>query len=441
MNGAFTRAACALGVLALAALPVPRARALDQPGALAEAARANPMLQGRRAMTDAARARIAPAGAWPAPMLELGAVNVPANGRFDMDPMTMRMIGVRQRVPVPGANGLARRAAAEAANADAADANATHWQVMGETWSAYADAYWSADLARDAVRHRAEMEQLVRAARARYESGGGRLDDLLRVEAEAARTRAEEADLAAAARESRAALDALLGRDPSATAADDADTLAAPAEPALPADATAWTAALGASHPRLGALAAQSQRWSLAEKSARRMAWPELELSFSYGLRGTVMDVKQDDMWSGMVGVMLPVFARSRELPMAREMAAMARAADADGHAARLELASRITAAHARALAAARREALYADTVCVAQSKALAASWSAYTAGATDLARVLESMHALYEDRLALVAARRERARAEGELVALLARPDALGATLPAPAGAERNPR
>lgn len=438
MNRAFTRASGALAVVVLGALHALPARALDRPGALAEAARANPMLQGRRAMTDAARARIAPAGAWPAPMLELGAINVPASGRFDMDPMTMRMVGLRQRVPVAGANGLARRAAAEAANADADDADATHWQVMGETWAAYADAYWSADLAHDAARHRAEMEQLVRAARARYESGGGRLDDLLRAEAEAARTRAEEADFAAAARESRAALDALLGREPGA---DDADTLEAPAGSVLPADAAAWTAALDAHHPRLGAFVAQSRRWSLAEKSARRMAWPELEVSLSYGIRGTVMDVKQDDMWSGMVGVMLPVFARSRELPMAREMAAMSRAADADGRAARLELASRITAAHARALAASHREALYADTVCVVQAKALAASWSSYTAGATDLSRVLESMHALYEDRLALVAARRERARAEGELVALLARRDALGATLPAPADDERSPR
>jgi outer membrane protein TolC len=145
------------------------------------------------------------------------------------------------------------------------------------------------------------------------------------------------------------------------------------------------------------------------------------------------MGVKQDNMWSGTLGVMLPVFARSRELPMGAEMDAMARAGEADLREATLDLSQRLRSTHARALAAQRRVGLYADTVGVMQSRALAATWSAYAAGSSDLWRVLEAMHAQYEDELALVRARQDLARTEGELVAILARGDVFGMTLPAP--------
>src|SRR5262245_25983497 len=101
-------------LLGLAALAPRAARALDLESALRDVAAANPALAARAEMAEAARQRIAPAGAWASPMLELGVANVPTSGRFDTDMMTMKMIGIEQHVPIFRANGLARNAATEA---------------------------------------------------------------------------------------------------------------------------------------------------------------------------------------------------------------------------------------------------------------------------------------------------------------------------------------
>src|SRR6266487_4638900 len=109
----FRNRAALVAVLVLwgaCAKPLP-APALDFESALRQVAEANPSLAARRAMVEAARRRIAPAGAWSAPMMELGAINCPTSGRFDMDPMTTKMVALSHRVPVFGPNRLSRRAA------------------------------------------------------------------------------------------------------------------------------------------------------------------------------------------------------------------------------------------------------------------------------------------------------------------------------------------
>jgi len=68
------------------------------------------------------------------PEVEAGVVNVPTTGRFDQDMMTMKMLGVSQRVPLFGANGLARRAAREAAAAEGAAAAMSHYELFGAAW-------------------------------------------------------------------------------------------------------------------------------------------------------------------------------------------------------------------------------------------------------------------------------------------------------------------
>ncbi len=420
--------AFALALLACLAA-APAARALTLREVLDEVAARNPMLAMRREMAAAARERIAPAGAWSAPMLELGALNVPPGGRFDMDPMTMRMVGLQQALPVSGANGLRRRAAESGWAAARANAEDAHWEALGMAWGTYADAYWADVRVAMATSHQDEMDQMLAAAKARYASGGGRLEDVLRAEAERAATLAEAAGLEAEARDAHARLAAVMGRDPGGAP----DTLAAPPDVTLPATAAEWTA--DAPHPRLRALQAEADRDAISARAMRRMAWPDLQLGVSYGMRGTIMDQKLDDMWSATVGLMLPVFAGSRERAQGAEMDAMARARGDERRAAALDLAQRVTSLHARALAGRRTVALLADTVVVAQSRALEATRASYRAGTADLGRVLDAMHVLYAQELALTRSRAELAHTEGELLTVTARGDRFGA--PAPVATE----
>ena len=403
------------------------AGALDLQAALREVASANPTLASRREMVEAARRRVAPAGAWESPMFEVGALNVPSNGRFDMEPMTMKMVGLEQRVPVFGAKGLSRRSAAAAAAAEAAGLEMANVEVVAMAWEAYSDAYHVGQLAELSLAHRGEMDQLVRSARARYESGNGRLEDVLRAEAERARTMSDAVSFESEEQGARARLGALMGRA-SAALADSLQPLSVTVLPDDPAAILVW---VNENHPRLREKRAEVDRYRLSARAARRMAWPDLQMAVSYGMREPILGVAQDNMWSATLGIMLPVFAGQREFSEGSEMDAMARAAEQDLRAATLDLQQQARSLHASARSGQRMISLLRDTVVTTQRRAVSASWSAYNAGSTDLWRVFEATHALYTEEVALVRARQELARTEAKLLAITARGDLFGLSLP----------
>lgn len=412
--------------------------ALDLPEALRQAGSANPTIAARAEMAEAARRRVGPAGAWPAPMLELGVVNVPTTGRFDSDPMTMKMIGISQRVPVFGSNRLSRRAAREEAASETAALEMAGFEIYGMTWEAYADALAARDLARAAEAHSGVMDRMVESARVRYESGNGRLEDLLRAQAERARIDADLAAFRAEEQGARAALDALRGVPPGDVPSAQMETLAA-----LPgADDTlsveAWLAGVSASHPRLRELEARANRYRFAARAARRTVWPDLDLKASYGWRealrseGHTGALEQDNMVSASVGFMLPIFGGASGGAEGAGMDAMARASESERRGAELELGRQIVSVHAATAAARRTVHLLADTVIPLQHRTVEASWVAYRAGSSDLWRILEATHSLYGEEIGLVRARQELGRAQARLVALTGRTDLLGVPLPA---------
>ncbi len=423
--------------------PVPHARALDLEQVFAEVDASDPALAAHRHMARAARARQARAGAWEAPMLELMAENVPVGGGFDMDPMTMRVLALEQRVDVFGARGLARRAAGRDVQAANASADGRRWERFAEAWRAYAGAWHAGQRAQAARDHRGVMLRMVAAARARYESGRGRLQDLLRAEAERARLAGDAATFEAEAFAAHATLAALRGREPGAAA----DSLAAPPEWLAPDSADAWRD-VALSHPRVRAAAEREAGQRGAAASMRRMGWPELTLRASYGYRsdlagGTMShgaSLPQDDMWSAGVGVMLPIGNGSRQGAEAAEMTAMADASAAERRATSLALAAETGALRARAQAARRMATLLADTVLVSQRRALAAAWSGYESGGDDLSGVLAAAHASYAEEIDVTRARQELAETLAQLLAVTARPELFGVRVPGTSGSGRKP-
>ena len=405
----------------------PPARALDLEQVFSEVATANPSLAAQQSEAAAARARARRVGAWDAPMLEISAINVPVSGGFDRDPMTMRMLGVEQRVDVFGARGLARRAAQGDARALEATTDGTRWNRFAEAWQAYGDAYFAAQRVAGARAHRSVADHMVAAARARYEAGHGRLDDLLRAEAERARVAVDAATFGAEEQTARARLDALRGRESGASL----DSLAAPPEWLAADSAAGWHDAV-VSHPRLRALREREDARRMAADAARRMVWPELTLRAGYGFRSTLADgTPQDDMWSAGVGFMLPLGTGSRQGADADEMTAMAQGAASERRGEALDLSSDLAAMRAQAAAAVRIVKLLSDTVLVAQRRALEASWSAYESGSSDLSGVLDSAHASYQEELDITRAHQELARTLARLLAVTARGDLLGVRIP----------
>src|SRR5262249_21962321 len=155
------------------------------------------------------------------------------------------VLGLTQTVPVFGAKGLERKSARAAATAAEAGAEQARNEALGDTWRAYADAYYAAELAKLADTHHAVIDRLVESARVRYEAGRGRLEDVLRTQAERATLGVDVTTFHAEAAGARARLDALRGVGVSE------DTLASPPATAVPDSSAPWLAAIADSHPRL----------------------------------------------------------------------------------------------------------------------------------------------------------------------------------------------
>jgi outer membrane protein TolC len=440
------RVAGGLAIAWLALAIAPAAHALDLAQVMRDVAQNHPGLSAARSRAAGATSMTGPAGAWPSPMLELGLANVPEGGALDMDPMTMRTVGVVQRVPLFGRKGLARRAARAEAEAMGAETGMAYFEAYGMAWRAYAEAWHAGERVTATAEHLGTMDRMVGSARARYESGTGRLEDVLRAEAERARAAADLEMFRGEARRARAMLEALRGRT-AAMAGDEA--LEPPPAVEVPATPQPWLAAVTETHPGLAALEARARGERLSARAARRSALPDVELGFMWGFRGTLrevdpaatppeMSIPLDDMWSARVAFMLPIFAGSDELAMGASRDAMADAAESDRRAMALDLEARVAGAHADAYASARTVRLLADTVVVTYRRALDASWSAYTAGTADLWRTLEAAHRLYEQEIALSRAREMLAMAEARFIELTGRGDLLGVPLPpAPGGLE----
>lgn len=423
-----SRRAALAALLILLAAAAPPARALDLEQVLAEVDASDPALASERLMIRAAAARQKRAGAWDAPMLDFMLENVPVTGYYNVDPMTMRVVGLEQTIQPFGARGLAKRAAGREVRAAVEGAEDMRWMRFGEAWSAYADAWFAGARAQAARSHRGVMDRMAAAARARYESGRGRLDDLLRAEAERARIAGDAATFDAEESAARARLDALRGRGSGGAP----DSLAPPPETLAADPGVAWDEAIAA-HPRVRAIAEREAARRGSAAAMRRMTWPELRLRASYGFRATLVDpaghgtTEQDDMWSAGIGIMLPIGTGSRQGAEAAEMVFMADAAAAERRAETLRLGAEAAALRTRAEAARRVTALLADTVLVAQRRALAAAWSGYEAGSTDLSSVLTSAHASYAEELNLTRARQELAETLAMLLAATARPELFG--------------
>lgn len=411
------------GVLALLprAASAQGARTLEQ--VLADVSAADPAIAVQRHEVAAAAARARRAGAFDPPMLELMIENAPVGGRLDMDPMTMRVVGVEQRVVVSGARGLARCAARSEVVAQQAMADDTRWQRLSLAWQAYADAYWAGQRFDAAAGHRTIMVRMAAAARARYESGRGRLEELLRVEAERARIEADAIGFEAEVRGARARLGELLGEGGEV----ETFTLVEPRTTLAPDSAAGW-AQVAAGHPRVRMSVARERARRDEAAAMRRMVWPDLTLRASYGHRSDLMDgTPQHDMWSAGVGLMLPIGTGSRQGADAAGMTAMAEAARAEARAQSLAVEREWRTLRAEARAAERTATLLEDTVAVADRRVLAAAWSSYETGRTDLAGVFEAAHALYAEELEVTRARQAQARASARLLAITARGDLVG--------------
>jgi outer membrane protein, heavy metal efflux system len=388
-----------------------RADTLHLADALRVAAAANPMLQAARFSAAAAEQRVGPAGALPDPQLQIGLMNrMVSRLGSTMDPMTMNQVQLMQMLPWPGKLGNARRAAGLSASAAQADAEDQALMLAAQVRMTYFDVA-AADRSLDVMRRtQGLLRDFLQVSTTMYAVGSAVQQDVLRAQVEVARmgeeiTRMGQERLAMAAR-----LNALLGREaalpiPAVELPETGDDL--PAVDSLIAMALAHRPALRAGAERVSAAQA-----SLA--AARRELYPDFQVGVAYQARPAY-----DNMVSLMIGISLPIFAGSRQLPMRRQMAAMRDMSAAELLSLRNETVARVVETRARAVRDRDLSRLYRSSILPQARSAAQAALGSYRVGQVSFMQLVDNQMTVNRYEIETIRLLADYQQALGDLIAL----------------------
>lgn len=372
------------------------------PDLVAEALTGNPEIAAARSELEAARARIAPAGAFEDPMLEVGIVNAPLDSlSLRREDMTMKMLGLGQKLPFPGKREIRRDVALlDASGVEEAAYEITN-RVVRDLRRTYAELVFNAEAQRLLALTRQEFRILADIARARHQVGLAVQNDVIDAQTELDRLQAQELALQQEAAGLQAELRRLLGRDAAAATVE----ATAPALLSSPEPSAQLREAALANRPRLLALQAVVERNARAIELMQREYYPDFDLKLQYGQRDRAPDgMPRDDMVSLTVGVNLPIWRKSRLEPQVAEARAMRTQAESMLAAERRETLAALDTQLASVRQWRSTAALYQDTLLPQVKAAVTSAMAAYRVGRVDFLtlrqaelRVLEVSTALAE--------------------------------------------
>jgi len=354
-----------------------------------EAVDNNPEIRAAAREREAARQRVAPAGALDDPMLEVGALNLPTNSwRFDREDMTMKMIGLAQKIPYPGKRGLRQAVATRDAESVEHGYQETVNRVVRDAKSAYLDLALVIETARLTEKNQLLLAQFLKMTEARYAVGQGTQADVLKAQTQLSRMTDELIKLGRERPVIEAELNRVLGRSPGAPAP-------LPEAPQL-RPATLATGALGDraldQRPRLLALQSLAARNERALELARKESYPDFDVRLSYGQRDNMIDgTRRSDLVSLTVAINLPVWRESKTTPRIAEARAMHEQSLDLYEAQRNEVLSKLRQQVASAEQNLRSARLYLNDILPQARLAVEAALASYRVNRVDFMTLLDS--------------------------------------------------
>jgi cobalt-zinc-cadmium efflux system outer membrane protein len=382
-----------------------------------EALNNNPEIRAAGRERDAARERVAPAGALDDPMLEAGALNVPTNSwRFDREDMTMKMIGLAQRFPYPGKRGLRQDVATRGAESVAHGYQETVNRVARDARLGYLDLGLVIVTTKVIENNRLLLGQFLKIAEARYSVGQGSQVDVLKARTQLSRMEDELIKLARERPVIEAELNRVLGRGMSAVAP-------LPEEPQLRAVALPLNALREAAlsqRPQLLALQSLVGRNERAMELVRKESYPDFDVRLSYGQRDNMLDgTSRSDLVSLTVAINLPVWRESKVTPRITEAQAMHEQALSLYEAQRNDVLAKLRQQVASAEQNLRSARLYQSDILPQARLTVEASLAAYRVNRVDFMALLDSQMTVfnYEVAYATAVATYNKALAEIDLL------------------------
>ena len=394
----------------------PPARDVQLQTLLAEAAERNPDVQAARRELEAARHRVLPAAALDDPMLEAGVVNLPAQSlSFSREDMTMKMIGISQRLPYPGKRDLRRGVAEKEAEAAESSLHELVNRVRRDVKVAYYDLALVGETQRLTEKNLLVLEQFSSIAEARYGVGQTSQSDVLKAQTQRARMQEELIKLG----RERPMVEAELARALGRAGAPPALTPVSLKLHEAKLDLDELRAAARAHRPQLLAQQSMIERSFKALEVARKDYYPDFDVRFSYGQRDNTDVMKREDMISFTVAINLPIWRDNKREPRVAEAEAMREQA-ATMYQARLNETDAMLRQQVAAAEQALKSARLYETAIVPQARLAAdASLSAYRVGRVDFFTLLDSQMTVFnaETGYASAIAARNKALAEIEFL------------------------
>jgi len=369
---------------------------------IAEALQNNPELRAARKEHEAALQRISPAGALDDPTVEMGVLNLPVSSfSFNREDMTMKMLGLSQRLPYPGKRALKRDVAQLDSESVALGYSETVNRVIRNTRIAYYGFGVVTASMRLIDQNRAIVRQLIKVADTRYSVGQGTQVDVLRAQTQLSKMSEELLKLEREYNLSAAELGHALGRPTSAGAIQ---PLLEMREENL--DFAKLRDEALDRRPQLLALKKISERTERAVELARTDRYPDFDVRFSYGQRDSMPDgTRRSDMVSLTVAMNLPIWRQTKTQPKINEAIALQERAESMLEAQSHEVYRMLHQQIAMAEQSLKAVRLYRNELIPQSRLTVEAATAAYQVGRSDFALLLDNQMSVLNLQLAEVTA------------------------------------
>ena len=344
----------------------------------------NPELRAMDFETQAAEARILPAGALPDPMASVGFRGLDPDKPWRTAGAEREVnYALRQRFPLWGKRGLARTSASQDAIAAGLDRIATARDLLSDAEAAYA-RYWHADQAVAVLDRRiALLRQVEEMAGVRYALGRAAQQDAIRAQVEQTSLQRERIERIATKQEAAAMLNAVLGRRSDAP-------LATPDEaPRLVVHSASLTEALddANAHPAVRSQQARAEAARTNVVLQRRNRFPDITvgvgaMQYGNGIESTEL----------MLEVEIPFQQRARR-ERERESRLLEDAALARRDATLRAVEERGAAAWSQWTSARERRALVENTLMPQADATWQSALASYQVGEVDFGTLLEALN------------------------------------------------
>lgn len=383
--------AIAFALLAAGLVVGAQAKAQEDPSLaqlLKEAAERNPEVAAARKEAEAAASRVEPAAALDDPMLEAGLVNVPTPSlNLRREDMTMKMIGISQRLPYPGKRDLRRGAAQKDAEAAARTAEEVLNKVSRDVKAAYLDLWLADESLRLTEANLRSLQQFLSIAESRYSVGQSSQADVLKAQTQVSRMQEERLRFGRERPALEAEINRVVGRSDAAEV-----TPRAPGVREAELRFDTLRAAARANRPQL--LAQQrivDRNAAQAELARKDSSYPDFDVRFSYGQRDNYQDTRREDMITFTVAINLPIWGEKKREPRIAEAESM-RGQALSMYQAKLNDVDAMLRQQVAAAGQALRSVRLYDGSLVPQARLTAeASLSAYRVGRVDFFTLLDS--------------------------------------------------